>query len=120
MTSRCRAEALKYNWAAYANQPSGTGPYRFDRTVPHERLEMVPNAEHWDKARIPKQDRLVLLPVPEASTRTAALLSGQVNFVEAPTPDAIPRLKSSGMRIVTNAYPHNWSVVGQFEVSSGR
>ncbi len=109
MTSRCRAEALKYDWAALASQPSGTGPYRFDRMVPHERLEMVPNAEYWDKARVPKQDRLVLLPMPEASTRTAALLSGQVNFVEAPTPDAIPRLKSSGMRIVTNAYPHNWS-----------
>ena len=31
MVSRCRAEALKYDWAAYAQQPSGTGPYRFDR-----------------------------------------------------------------------------------------
>ncbi len=109
MTSRCRAEALKYDWAAYANQPSGTGPYKFDRMVPHERLELVPNKNYWDKARIPKQDRLVLLPIPEASTRTAALLSGQVNFVEAPTPDAIPRLKSSGMTVITNTYPHNWS-----------
>ena len=109
MTSKCRAEALKYDWAALAGQPSGTGPYRFDRMVPHERLELVPNRDYWDKARIPKQDRLVLLPIPEASTRTAALLSGQVNFVEAPTPDAIPRLKSSGMTVITNAYPHNWA-----------
>ncbi|HYZ64082.1 MAG TPA: ABC transporter substrate-binding protein [Acetobacteraceae bacterium] len=109
MTSRCRAEALKYDWNALANQPSGTGPYKFDRMVAHERLEFVPNPEYWDKARIPKQDRLVLLPMPEASTRTAALLSGQVNFVEAPTPDAIPRLKSAGMNVITNFYPHNWS-----------
>ncbi len=115
MTSKCRAEALKYDWAAFANQPSGTGPYRFDRMVAHERLELVPNKEYWDKARVPKQDRLVLLPIPEASTRTAALLSGQVNFVEAPTPDAIPRLKSSGMRIVTNTYPHNWGYQLNFE-----
>jgi len=109
MTSRCRAEALKYDWAAFAMQPSGTGPYRFDRMVPHERLEFLPNKEYWDKARVPKQDRLVLLPMPEAGTRTAALLSGQVNLVEAPTPDAIPRLKSGGMTVITNAYPHNWS-----------
>jgi ABC-type transport system substrate-binding protein len=108
MTSRCQAEKLKYDWAAYANQPSGTGPYRFDRMVPHERLEFVPNKDYWDKTRVPKQDRLVLLPMPEASTRTAALLSGQVNFVEAPTPDAIPRLKSSGMKVILNTYPHNW------------
>ena len=117
MTSRCRAEALKYDWAAYANQPSGTGPYRFDRTVAHERLELVPNKDYWDKARVPKQDRLVLLPMPEASTRTAALLSGQVNFVEAPTPDAVPRLKSSGMRVVTNTYPHTWCY--QLNVETG-
>ena len=31
--------------------------------------------------------------MPEASTRAAALMSGQVDFVEAPSPDAIPRLK---------------------------
>ncbi len=108
LTSKCRAEAVKYDWAAYAMQPSGTGPYKFDRMVPHERLEFVPNKDYWDKTRVPKQDRLVLLPMPEASTRTAALLSGQVNFVEAPSPDAIPRLKSSGMKIITNTYPHVW------------
>ena len=108
MTSKCRAEAVKYDWAKYADQPSGTGPYRFDRMVAHERLELVPNKEYWDPTRIPKQERLVLLPMPEASTRTAALLSGQVNFVEAPSPDALPRLKSSGMVVVTNKYPHVW------------
>ena len=48
------------------------------------------------------------MPIPEASTRTAALLSGQVNWIEAPSPDALVRLKSEGMRIVTNVYPHDW------------
>ena len=52
---------------------------------------------------------LVLVPMPEASTRTAALLSGQVDWIEAPSPDALDRLKSAGMQIVTRVYPHNWS-----------
>lgn len=69
MTSRCQAEKFKYDWAALANAPSGTGPYRFDRMVPNERLELVPNKDYWDKTRIPKQDRLVLLPMPEATLR---------------------------------------------------
>ena len=47
--------------------------------------------------------------MPEASTRTAALLTGQVNWIEAPSPDAIERLKSAGMKIVTRVYPHHWS-----------
>lgn len=108
MVSQCRLKALNGDWSAYAMQPSGTGPYKFDKMVPNQRLELVPNADYWDKPRIPKHDRLVLIPMPEASTRTAALLSGQVNWIEAPSPDAIPRLKSAGMRIVTNVYPHHW------------
>ena len=114
MVSQCRAKELNYDWAQYALHPSGTGPYKFDRLVAHQRLELVPNSEYWDKSRIPKQDRLVLMPMPEASTRTAALLSGQVNWIEAPSPDAIARLKSEGMRIVTNVYPHDWPYMLNF------
>ncbi len=109
MISPCRAKEVKYDWAQYALHPSGTGPYKFDKMVPHQRLEFIPNTDYWDKARVPKQDRLVLIPMPEASTRTAALLSGEVNWIEAPSPDAIARLKSAGMQIVTKVYPHNWS-----------
>ena len=56
----------------------------------------------------------MLLPMPEAATRAAALLTGQVNFIEAPAPDAIPRLKSAGMQIITNTYPHNWPYILNF------
>src|SRR5260370_27102873 len=80
----------------------------------HERMELVPNNDYWDKARVPKQDRLVLLPRPEAATRTAALLSDQVNFIEAPAPDAIPGLKRAAMQIFSNAYPHNWPYILNF------
>ena len=59
--------------------------------MPRQRLEMVKNAAYWDRARIPQTDRLVLLPIPDASTRVAALLSGQVDWIEAPPPDAVPR-----------------------------
>jgi enoyl-CoA hydratase/carnithine racemase len=58
-----------------------------------ERLELVKNTDYWNKDRIPKVDRLVLLPMPEANARTAALLSGQVDWVENPAPDAIPQIK---------------------------
>jgi peptide/nickel transport system substrate-binding protein len=109
MVSPCRAKEVKYDWTEYALHPSGTGPYKFDKMVPHQRLEFVPNTTYWDKNRVPKQDRLVLIPMPEASTRTAALLSGQVDWIEAPSPDAIDRIKAAGMQIVTRVYPHNWS-----------
>ena len=109
MVSPCRAKEREVQLAGFAAKPSGTGPYRFDKATPHQRMEFLPNTEYWDKARVPKQDRLVLVPMPEASTRTAALISGQVNWIEAPSPDTVARLKTAGMTIVTNPYPHNWT-----------
>nr|MCH9670761.1 ABC transporter substrate-binding protein [Gammaproteobacteria bacterium] len=109
MISRCQLEKLNFDYEQYAKAPSGTGPYKFDSLVSQERLELLKNADYWDDARIPKHDRLVLIPMPEATTRAAALLSGQVDFIEAPSPDTIPRLQSAGMQIVTAPYPHNWS-----------
>jgi ABC-type transport system substrate-binding protein len=108
LISQCALEAVGGDYAAYAEAPSGTGPYKFDSIVPRERLELVKNEEYWDPNRVPKHDRLVLIPMPEATTRAAALLSGQVDFVEAPSPDTIPMLEGNGMQIITAPYPHNW------------
>jgi len=109
MSSPAQFEKVGKTWDAFARTPSGTGPWKLDKFVPRERAELIPNKEYFDKARVPKLDRVVLLPLPEANARVAALRSGQVDWVEAPPPDAIPSLKSAGMQIVTNAYPHNWT-----------
>jgi peptide/nickel transport system substrate-binding protein len=108
MISKCAVEKAGYDYAVYAKAPAGTGPYRFDKVIPRERLELVKNAEYWNPKRVPKHDRLVLIPMPEATTRAAALLTGAVDFVEAPSPDTIPRLKAAGMNVITLPYPHNW------------
>ena len=97
------------DWNKFAAQPSGTGPWILQKLVPRERAELVRNAQYWDAARVPKSDRLVLLPMPDPNTRVAALLSRQVDWVEAPPPDAVPRLRQAGMQIVTNKYPHVWA-----------
>jgi peptide/nickel transport system substrate-binding protein len=108
MSSPAHFEKSGRDWNAYAKVPSGTGPWKLVAWTPRERAEMVPNPDYWDKARVPKLDKLVLVPLPEANTRVAALRSGQVDWIEAPPPDAVASLKGAGMQIVTNAYPHNW------------
>jgi peptide/nickel transport system substrate-binding protein len=102
-------EAQGRDWNKVALHPVGTGPFKVDRVVPRERMELSRFDGHWDKARVPKLDKVILFPMPEAATRTAALLAGQVDWIEVPAPDAIPRLKQGGMVIVTNKYPHNWA-----------
>ncbi|HEV7328423.1 MAG TPA: ABC transporter substrate-binding protein [Bosea sp. (in: a-proteobacteria)] len=103
-----RWEESGRDWNKVAYQPAGTGPWKVDKFVPRERVELVRNAGYWNAKRIPKSDRLVLLPMPDPNTRVAALLSNQVDWIEAPPPDAVPRLKQSGMTIVSNVYPHVW------------
>src|ERR1700716_2729685 len=42
------------DWVKVALQPAGTGPFKVDRVVPRERMELSRNADYWDKARVPK------------------------------------------------------------------
>ena len=102
-------EKLGKDWVKVALNPAGTGPFKVDRMVPRERLDLSRFDGYWDKARVPKLDKVILYPMPEAATRTAALLSGQIDWIEVPAPDALPRLKQSNMVIVSNKYPHNWA-----------
>src|SRR5215475_6462800 len=95
-------------WEAFARDASGTGPWKMLSFTPRERLEFEKNATYWDKARIPHVDKMVLLPMPEANARTAALLSGQVNWIEAPAPDALPEIKQRGFVLYSNEEPHVW------------
>lgn len=95
-------------WTAFAADPSGSGPFRVTAFSPRERLELAPNPNYWNPERQPKLDRVVLIPLPEANARTAALLSGQVDWIEAPSPDAIPQIESRGFTIYANAQPHVW------------
>jgi len=101
-------EKAKQAWDAFSRNASGTGPWKMDRFVPRERLELVKNTGYWDPKRTPKVDRLILLPMPEANARTAALLSGQVDWIENPAPDAIPQIKARGFVIHANEQPHVW------------
>ncbi|KPF96687.1 ABC transporter substrate-binding protein [Rhodopseudomonas sp. AAP120] len=95
-------------WAAFAKDAAGTGPWKMAKFTPRERLELVKNDNYWDKARVPKTDRMVLLPMPEANARTAALLAGQVDWVEAPAPDAVKEIEGRGFKIEKNEQPHVW------------
>ena len=69
---------------------------------------MSRNEDYWDKARIPKLEKMVVYPMPEATTRVAALRSGQVDWIEVPPPDAIPSLKQAGLQISLWPYPHTY------------
>jgi ABC-type transport system substrate-binding protein len=102
------ADKSKAAWIAFAADASGSGPFKMARFVARERLELVPNKAYWDPKRTPKIDRVVLLPMPEANARTAAIMSGQVDWIEAPSPDAMGAIQGRGHKIYFNQQPHVW------------
>ena len=111
IVSPAQWQATGRNWSAFAKNPAGTGPFKITKVVPGQYAEMSRNETYWDKARVPKLDKMVVYPMPEATTRVAALRSGQVDWIEVPPPDSIPSLKAAGLRISLWPYPHTYPYV---------
>ncbi len=109
VSSPAQYEKLGGSWEKFGFEPSGTGPFRMGKLTPRTGVELLQNRDYWDKSRIAKLDRLILVCAPEDLGRTNALLSGQLDLIETPTPDAVAQLKSRGMRVVGNVTPHVWN-----------
>jgi peptide/nickel transport system substrate-binding protein len=81
--------------AGFAVKPVGTGPYKFVEWVKDERLVLEANKDYHRGA--PAIDRLLFRPIPELTTRVAALLSGQADLVSDVPPDQVAKVKASGV-----------------------
>jgi peptide/nickel transport system substrate-binding protein len=80
--------------AGFAVKPVGTGPYRLVEWVKDERLVLEANKDYHRGA--PAIERLIFRPVPELTTRVAALLSGQADLVSDIPPDQTGKIQNSG------------------------
>lgn len=108
MASPARYAKVGKDWTKFMMQPAGTGPFMVRKVTPHVSIELVRNGAYWDAARIPRLAGMTLYAMPEATTRLAALRSGQVDWIEVPPPDAIASLKAAGFKISLKGYPHTW------------
>lgn len=76
-----------------AQNPIGTGAFVFESWTPNEQLNVVRNENYWrtdpDGNALPYLDRIEYLPLPEATARTAALESGQIDILHTSNGDEI-------------------------------
>lgn len=107
MVSPKQWEAVGKDWSKFAEKPAGTGPFTFS-DVNRNQLTLSKNDAYWNKERAAKLDKITLQAMPEATTRMAALMSGQVDWIEAPSPDSIPVLEGADFEVVTTSFPHVW------------
>ncbi len=79
---------------------NGTGPYILQSREVDVRSVLTLNENHWDET--PQVTEIVYLPITDAATRIAALLSGEVDLVQDVPVQDIDRLSSTqGIKVET-------------------
>ena len=78
--------------ATFTAAPIGSGPFVYARGALDAQVVIEANQTHWNGA--PKLKAVVWQMMPEASTRIASLLAGEVQIIQAVPPDLVERLSS--------------------------
>ena len=75
---------------------NGTGPFMVKERQTDVRTVLVANPNWWNKASAENGNvtEVILLPIKSNATRAAALLSGEVDFLNDPPPQDIARLRA--------------------------
>ena len=81
-----------------ANNPVGSGPYRFVEWIRDDRIVLERVADY--ALATPGFDRIVWRVIPEASTRAAELMAGNVDIVANVSPDQASTIDASGRATV--------------------
>ena len=58
----------------------GTGPFTFSKWLPGDEIDLVRNDDYWGKAA--DWDNVIVRAISDGTTRTAALIAGDVDFIE--------------------------------------
>ncbi|MBN2751249.1 MAG: ABC transporter substrate-binding protein, partial [Rhodospirillaceae bacterium] len=74
-----------------AGKVPGTGPFKFKEFVKGDRIVLTKNATYWGQK--PAWDTVTFKPIPSDGPRVAALLAGDVDFIENPPSQDLPRLR---------------------------
>jgi peptide/nickel transport system substrate-binding protein len=83
----------------FDEHPMGTGPFMFVEWVKGDHITMVANPDYWDGA--PKIETLIFRPIPESSTRLAAIQTGEVDVVtRMSAEEAMSLLGVEGLKVI--------------------
>ena len=86
---------------------NGTGAYKLTSREPDVRTVMTRNEDYWGRDEYPMEVReIIYIPIQNAATRVAALLSGEVDFLQDMPVQDLARVNSADGLVVKQA-PQN-------------
>lgn len=92
--------------ADLANNPVGTGPFKFTEWKKGQYIRLDKNEDYW-KEGLPHVERVVARFIPDASTRTAAMENGEVLYTGyngIPNIDAVRLRDRDDISVTTDGY----------------
>jgi peptide/nickel transport system substrate-binding protein len=80
--------------------PIGTGPFKFVEWVKGDHITLEANPDYWEEG-MPNVQNLIFRPIPESSTRVAAVQTGEVDVVQRLTSEeAQGLLGAPGVKVI--------------------
>jgi peptide/nickel transport system substrate-binding protein len=77
----------------FGSKPVCSGPFKFVERVAQDRIVLERYPNYWNKGEI-HLDKIIYLPIVDATVRLANLKSGQLDFIERMAPSDVPQLKT--------------------------
>ncbi len=93
--------------AGFAQKPVGTGPFKFVEWVKDDHVTLEANPDYWSGSFKGKAlvQTVIFRPIPDASTREAALKAGTIDIMQDLQPDRVKALQDAGFTIATQDAP---------------
>lgn len=85
-----------------AEEPVGTGPFKFVRWDRNQQIVLERNPDHWREGR-PFVDELIFKTIPDGSVAALQLRTGDVHLMAATPLGQIGPLQAAGMQFFTTA-----------------
>jgi peptide/nickel transport system substrate-binding protein len=77
----------------FGANPVCSGPFKFVERVAQDKIVLERYPDYWNKGQI-FLEKVIYLPIVDATVRLANLKSGQLDFIERMAPSDVPALKS--------------------------
>ena len=99
-------KAIKANVEDFWQEPVGTGPFKFVEWNRGSTVELEANKDWWgsdlpasEGGGGPQVDKVVIRAIPDNTSRVAALTGGELSAADGLTPDDVPSVKDSGLKV---------------------
>lgn len=84
--------AVKKDPVKFAQNPVGTGPFKFESWKKNDSVVLVKNENFWKKG-LPQLDRVIFKSIPDNAARYSALQSGGIDMMDGLNPNDVGLIK---------------------------